>query len=425
MPPSLLDASRVDQIIDEICTQAPESPAWHHTDEGLPAHAHDGPSAFPRLFKCPGSLSLSKLLHSPDSQYSYEGSVAHELGERAFKTNRNTREYLGEPLIETPDQCDPVVVTRDMCDHIDEWLVYCASIGTPSSMRYAENIVSLQYWSRQCFGSCDFLVVDIDRMEIDVIDLKYGEGVPVNAANTPQPLGYALGSIWALAAMWGVRWNRVGVHIVQPRLDSITHEDYTVREVLSFGEHLRLHLAAARDELSEAFFPSVDACQFCAAKPSCEPRARHYESIIKQAAEDIPTPKAVHSMPVERLAILLDDMTGSVRFCNSLKNAALQRALDGVKLPGKKLVPGMSSRQWQSEEAIRAAMQRHTDSEDNAFKEPKLKTPAEIEREFGKAFYNEHIKPLVIERQGKLTLVDESDPREEVERVERYADLVK
>lgn len=416
--PDVLPVQDVVSIRRQIEARAPVSPAWWLTDDGLPEHAIDGPSSWPRVLFCTASVALCKHLVSPDSDWSYEGSVAHHLAEYSYKQNRSVQSFKGDGLIPTPDGLEPVVVTQDMIDHIERFNDYCMS--WPGDLRFSENIVDLTYWARDCFGSCDFLVADTHNMILDVIDLKYGTGVPVHARTTPQPLGYAMGAIWALAESYGTNWQKIRCHIHQPRLDSITVVEYSMAEVISFGEWVSQRLLFARTPRAE-FWPGVKQCQFCAAKDVCSARAEHYVKVIENAKRAVPEPQRIRFLSEARLSEIITETDGAVRFCNSLEKAALQRALDGGDVPGYKLVEGISRQSWLSETRAVMAMTDAADGDKSqCYTEPKLLSPNAAKNKFGAKLYRKHIEKHVHVADGRPTLVPTTDPRPELVRKQRY-----
>ena len=409
----LLPWSKLEPIGKRIIKNAGESPAFYQTDDGLPAHAADGPSSWGRLIKCTGSLIAAKGLENKESPFAYEGTVAHKLAELAFNERSYPETWLGQ-VIEKPrdEEIEVVPVNQEMCDHVSDFLALCAAI--PGEYRWAENIVDLSFWAKGCFGSCDFMILDTYTGKIHVIDLKYGKGVPVYAEQTPQPLGYALGAIWAIAKKFGLDWiNEVVCHIYQPRISSYSTVTYTLQEVLSFGETMRAAIKQARMKTKAAYNPAPGTCQFCPAATDCKARHDYYRFVHEQTLTLIPDPDQSMYITDDQYAAALTDANGIVRYFNAIERAALSRHMSGREIPGYTAVAGRSNRSWVSADAAREAMLLAAQGDESAIynkpKEAPLLSPSQAEKAFGAKAYRELIQIAVEKREGAPTLVADSD----------------
>src|SRR5690606_39589774 len=81
-----------------------------------------------------------------------------------------------------------------------------------------EERLDFSYLIPEGFGTGDVVIISEGILEI--IDLKYGKGVPVSAEGNPQMRLYALGALDGFGWMYDIR--EVRMTIVQPRLDSIS-----------------------------------------------------------------------------------------------------------------------------------------------------------------------------------------------------------
>lgn len=401
---------------------APQSPHFVELSKGMPQHALDGPSSWDRVLTCPGSLALCKGVESADSTFSYEGTCAHAVAEEAWNAGVSTDHYIGSVVVPPPEGMEPVVVTQLMADHAADYIRYCSN--PDYDVRWAESVVDLSFWAADCFGSCDTITADLDRMHLNVFDLKYGQGVPVFAETTAQPVGYALGTVYALAKKYGIEWEKVTCHVYQPRLNSSTSVTYTMDELLTMGIYIRKRLKMARARNAELKV-SQKGCKFCPRRGDCATRAEYYLRRAQAASLRIPDPKNVHLLKPEDVRFCLDNVKGIREWIGHFENSAMQSALDGFEIPTYKVVKGRKTRHWADDsEAEKIMRQMAGNKVEELYSEPKLKSPAQAEELFGKEVYKEHIAPHVVQANQRPSLVKDSDPRPGVDTVSRFEEFV-
>lgn len=81
-----------------------------------------------------------------------------------------------------------------------------------------------------------------------------------------------------------------------------------------------------------------------------------------------------------------------------------------MEVPGYKLVRGRKTRHWKNEEEFVEECIRAGYSADT-YSEVKLRSPAQMQKQLGKKEYDAVLSELVVETEGALTLVPESDKR--------------
>lgn len=117
-------------------------------------------------------------------------------------------------------------------------------------------------------------------------------------------------------------------------------------------------------------------------------------------------------MSDDEISELLPHLDALVEWAKQVKEYALEKALNGSKFKGFKLVEGRSNRTWKSkEEAIERLISLGIDEKIIYKKE--LNGITVIESQLGKANFKKDLGDLVIKPNGKPTLVEESDPRKE------------
>ena len=400
---------------------------FHPHDDGLPAHAVDGPSSSTQVILCPASVSMQKDNPSPESEWSYEGTVAHKVWELSDETGNSPYTYVGKVLEEPRDEdIKTIEVDYAMAEFVEQVMDY-VDRECEGEVRLCENKVTLEFWVKGCFGSVDKIVIELGAMrKLKIIDLKYGAGVPVSASDTTQAACYGLGAVWALAKKYNPgEWDAIECHIAQPRLGAYTHATYSIKQLIGFGEYYRKRAKYARTKAGMADFnPSVKACQFCGAKEVCKARSEFYTKAHEEARSRIPDPPQEHFLKTEDYVDILPKTDGMVRFANSIERLARKRALkhDG-EIPGYKVVEGMSFRSFKDESiqaqalaaAHVAAIAEGNEHDDTIYVEkPRVMlSPAQAQKRWGSKIYKEHIEPHVVSGGGAKTLVPESDPRAE------------
>jgi len=254
-------------------------------------------------------------------------------------------------------------------------------------------------WVPEGFGTGDAVIITDNRLEI--VDLKYGKGVPVSAECNPQLRLYALGAINEFGMLYD--FKTVRTTIVQPRLDNISSEELAVEELLQWGETVKP--IAWQAFTGKGDFHAGDHCRFCRARYTCRARA---EANLELAKYDFQEPEA---LTVEEIGEILYKAEELQQWVKDIKEYALIQAYQhGVKFPGWKVVEGRSVRKITDEEAVAERLRREGYE---PYKQV-LYTLTEFEKMIGKKRFNEIAGDLIEKPAGKPTLVPESDKRPEI-----------
>ena len=96
-----------------------------------------------------------------------------------------------------------------------------------------EQKVDFSKWVPEGFGTSD--VVVLSDKTIEIIDLKYGKGVPVDAYLNPQLMLYALGAVDKYDIIY--EFETVRMTIIQPRLDNISTFEIEKEELLYWADN--------------------------------------------------------------------------------------------------------------------------------------------------------------------------------------------
>lgn len=377
---------------------------------------------------CAGSVELLKHLGSAESDeedWTLEGTAMHEVGADALETGQDLWEYIGHKAR------NGVVMTEELVLPLQVYLDHCRPLIAATGTFGIEAKISSPVHPL-FYGTADFwaiapihLVLPVPGLEasrnaLHIVDLKGGQGVMVEPT-TPQIPYYAFGVIDTLERQRSYVFDDdmpVVLTIVQPRG---FHFDGPVRSIVkTVGEikawvHGTLVPAMERTAWDHDLDPGK-WCRFCPAKLVCPKLA----GLFRTAA--VTDPKVLPNLTDEALGFEYEKIKAVEAFVKALKKEALRRAEAGHKLPtqdGRHIVLtyAKSNRVWKP-----GADSFFRDKYgDQAFTEPELKSPAEMEKIAG-------AKPLVkqhaFQPRGNLTLAMPDDGKEEVQvqrLSERYA----
>src|SRR5699024_8830876 len=134
---------------------------------------------------------------------------------------------------------------------------------------FIEQKLDFSPWVPEGFGTGDVIIIAGDTIE--VIDLKYGKGVPVSAENNSQMRLYGLGAYKNFGLLYEIK--NVTMTIVQPRLDSISSETLTLNELLAWGGAVKVTAQMAMK--GEGEYGAGDHCRFCRASATCRHLAEY------------------------------------------------------------------------------------------------------------------------------------------------------
>ena len=377
------------------------------------------PSKAKQWLACPPSARLSakfsERFGEQSSEYAAEGTKAHAVAELKLRLelgeiNKFNYDAQRKALGEIPADMDRY--TDTYMDTVLERYYACKKV-CPDARLFVEQRLDMSEWIPGCFGTADACVVSDTILE--VLDLKYGKGVPVDAVENPQARCYGLGAVHEFGDLYS--FTHVRNTIVQPRLDSITEEVLTRGELLKWGAFVKPIAELAYK--GEGGFSPGENCRFCAAKAVC--KARAYQSFDLLAA-CLDTPDV---LPDEAIPGILRVADTCEQWIKDVKAYALNQALLGQEWPGYKLVKGKRpSRAFRNDEEAEEQLIRAGYTPEQ-YQVTRMKTVAEIEKLMGKRAFDALMGGLVIQGEGNLTLVPETDKRVEYESADvAFADMI-
>lgn len=308
-------------------------------------HALLSPSSAARWMRCPASVVVTRDMPEDSSPYAIEGTCAHRLAELLL----NGAE--GFPADEAAKVIAAGVDPDSLVEPVRVYVDYVRSLGSEIVTEVSLDI-SLITKEPEARGTSDAVV--FSEGVLHVCDLKYGKGEPVSADGNPQLAIYAGAALAAFDFLGEIR--EVCMHIVQPRLNSISVWRVSVDELMAFLAEVTS--AGARclrllDEFpdpdtvpAEFFQPCAKSCRFCRHRGKCAALAKYALSV---AGLELPAPLKA-SLDVQQLAYILDRIGLIKSWMGEVEAAAHAALMEGREVPGYKLVEGRAgSRKWTDE----------------------------------------------------------------------------
>lgn len=361
------------------------------------AHAILSASASSRWLHCTPSARLEQKFPDASSPYALEGSRAHERAE--YFLNRFLKTGDSNVLIrEDVEMNDAVQAYVNICiEKINE-----ARTASPDAQIKVEQRLDFSRWVPEGFGTGDMVMVSDKYFEI--VDLKYGKGVPVSAINNSQMRLYALGMYEAFGYLYGA--DEVRMTIVQPRLDSVSTETISVDELLSWGEEVKKKAKIAFK--GEGEFCAGSHCRFCKARNTCR---AHAEYELKNVKEDLQTAE-LEDFEISDILLRAKNIK---TWLDGLESYALGKALDGYDWPGMKLVEGRSNRKITDDTIAANNLMNAGFGANEIYKPQALRSITDLEKLCGKKMFSELMSGVIEKPPGKPTLVSADDKRQALE----------
>jgi hypothetical protein len=367
-------------------------------------HADASPSAASIWLNCPASVTLTRGRVRKASPYTREGTAAHQVAELLVYG-------LGTPgSIDVEGEA--VEVTDDMVEHVQVYLDYVDALRRKATWFDTETRVELDWLPEPIFGTADTVAVTEEDSTLEVVDLKFGKGVPIGAVNNPQLRIYGLGALNALDAIARQDVETVRLTIVQPRLSGgqpVQTEEIKTSELLAWSTDV-LEPAVQKIADGDTTENPGAHCRWCVRAGECKALAGLAQLEAKSAFAVQPD-QIVRGLSNDELANALDKAELIVSWVNLIRAEASQRADKGDVIPGWKLVPKRANRKWASEEDALDVVLGIWGLP--AEETTKILSPAAIERVLKARKIDVNVlKPLVVRESSGSTLVREEDSRD-------------
>lgn len=390
-------------------------------------HAQWSASASDRRWGCPGSLALEAQGTLPDKEghAAAWGTACHEVSEICLRDGSDAITCLDQE-IKTKEHT--ITVDEEMCETAQEYIDYVRmrmSHGDSDTQLFLEQKFSLDALDTpfDAGGTGDTVLLFPSDHLIEVVDLKGGRGVVVEAKGNKQLRTYGLGALMANPGPW----KRVRVTIVQPRAPHpdgrIRSEEFSVGELVEWTSDLldamRLSAQAMADmgkagDWAGTHLSAGDHCTFCKANPVCpalEAKALSEAQAFfnTPGSNDVTGPPDPATLPIERLVRILDHADMITKWLNSVRAYVQDQAEMGVEITDGNstyvLADKRAMRKWAVDDPLLdLCMETGMDVSDFQ-QEPKTMSPAQVEKVVGKKLYQEAVAGLVKKESSGLNLV--------------------
>lgn len=370
------------------------------------AHALLSPSSSHRWLNCTPSARLEEPYESTSSAAAEEGTVAHELAEYAMEKYL-AGEYL--PLLDelpVPDEIrNSKYYGSEMERYVTDYVCYVCDIYEPEedAEMSIERKFDLTAYVPECFGSCDCGIVG-DTV-LNIIDLKYGKGVRVDANGNSQLMMYAVGVLGSLEPAHRARIETVRMHIAQVRLGNYPVFEMSARDLTHWAIHV-LRPTAEKAWAGQGETKAGSHCKFCKFKAQCRAQKDALVNEFEARGD-------VRALTLDEMGDILSKSDMFTDWLAAVKTFATQAAARGEKVRGWKLVEGRSVRVINDTETAMERLKAIGFSAEDITNR-KLKGIGDLERLVGKKPLAATLDGLIVKPRGLPTLVPESDKREEL-----------
>ena len=367
-------------------------------------HALLSASGSEKFINCPPSARLEEHIESVSSVYAKEGTFAHNLGELKLL------HHLGEISKAEFNKSLKVMkqdefYTKELEKYVDQYVDFAIEKINEhkTGLVFIEKRVDYSCICPEGFGTSDILI--LDNNTIEVVDLKFGKGLKVDARDNSQLKLYAIGAVDNFNFIFEAK--KVRMTIVQPRLDHISTDEIDVKELMAWGEQEVKPKADLAYEGKGEFNPG-EWCRFCRVKDRCRARAQANMELAKLDFKDAPL---LTDLEVVMVLEQIDDL---VKWAKDVEKFAYTEAVNnGKEWPGFKLVEGRRTRRYSSEEEV-AERLLEAGYEETKIYSKSLLSLTKLEKELGKDEFEKIIGSLIEKPPGKPKLVPDEDKRIEI-----------
>lgn len=372
-------------------------------------HAKLSASGSEKWMTCTPSAHIEDQFPDEGSEFASEGTFAHAVFEQELLN------YLGRAV-------DPLPIglmrfdSTELREYVDQSVDYAIERIEDARKRCKDPVILVEQrldfspWVPEGFGTGDLVIITDDLVE--VLDLKYGKGIFVNAKENSQMRLYGLGAHNELAHLYDIK--RVRMTVLQPRLSNFGSDEMPIQELLDWAvDEVVPRAKLAWDGQGE--FVAGDHCTscFCKARYTCPARAQQALAVAQAefgAIEDA-QPPLPESLSMDRIAQLLPKADMVIDWFNDLKAYALKQATEQhVVVPGFKLVEGRSNRKYKDQDEVAQRLLSLGIPESVMYERSLLGITA-MEKAIGKKKFTEALDDLIVKPEGKPTLVPEGDKR--------------
>jgi hypothetical protein len=374
-------------------------------------HATYSASGSKRWLNCPGSIALgSKAPDQPDSPYAMEGTKAHECLEKILSSHPNNVLSAVNKLRKDKRYNEEMI---DCAVDAYKWISdRAAFIGDNVVIQAERKVDASPFTTKDQFGTLDCAIFE-DFGELNIIDYKYGKGIPVDPSDNPQLIYYAL----AVCHEYNFNFSKVNLVIIQPRAE---HDQGPIREYNISIDKLfywndKFKRIVEKIENGEDRLESGEWCRFCKAATICpqiSSKALTSAKIAFKPTEINDLPK-VNTLELSKISLILKNVDKLKMWISEVEKYAFNVLSKGVKIDGFKLVERRGVRKWVEANKVKKLALKHFG--EDCLTDPELLSPARFETKFKKLKskkVKQFVEKFTASVSSGMTLVSDDDKRE-------------
>lgn len=360
-------------------------------------HATWSASSTEANVNCPGRLALVKDMPETTSEAADWGTCCHQLAEHCLVTGEDADAFIGRVLKGKKHENevdDEMADTAQMyVDYVRERLAYA-----PDGILLVEQRFSLASLNPpfDAGGTADAVIYWPSLRAIEVVDLKGGRGVVVDAIGNMQERTYGLGAVLANPS-WKI--DTIQTTIVQPRAPHkdgrIRSEILHVADLIEWTQDLRVAMKRSAEALAELpasgqsraawsakWLKAGTHCKFCPAAASCPALKQKTLDTAGVWFDDLDQPQLANKpddLTPDAIAETLDLADMISDWVNAVRAHAHEQAEKGIEIPRYILVQKQAREKWNDDVESKVAFIAETAGFDGPLHKPSaLRTPKQI-----------------------------------------------
>jgi hypothetical protein len=294
----------------------------------MQAHSVLPPSGAKSWVKCPMWVTMNTTFPQGDTEYSLEGTAAHEC-------------FMKTTLIDGELASNGVTITDEM---VEGATLFLNALPRVTGIHFEER-VSIKYVHDECFGTPDAWWYDEPHTTLHIYDYKFGHRY-VDEYENEQCIVYAIGILGELKLL-GYDFVKVEVTIVQPRC---FYKGAPVRTwktnaaiINSFVSKFRKSAELALDVTPESRVN--DECEFCPGRHACNALQLSGYKYAELSTTSSPDELNAQTTSAELKLLELAQKRLSARI-SGLQAASIIYLNNGEMLPFHKLEPTPGRKEW-------------------------------------------------------------------------------
>lgn len=369
-------------------------------------HAAWSASATERNWNCEGALAMTADLPETTGEAADWGTACHQVAEKCLTSTSNAIDFLGTTEKGKKYEFE---VDDEMADTAQMYVDYCRGrrdeykkATGQNAIVFVEEKFSLDVLKPpfEAGGTSDYVLIFPLWKMIEIVDLKGGRGVVVEAKGNKQGRSYGLGTMLKHSNQ---QVDTVKVTIVQPRAGHkdgrIRSEEFHVADLAEWTHELLDKMWRSKEAMdAKATMPPAtwaakylragDHCSktFCKAAGFCPALEQRATDAAGVWFDDLDQPRLSNTpdaMSPEKLAETLGMLGMIEEWCNAVRGYAHSQAEMGVDIPGYQLVEKIGNRAWSvPEEQVAGALALAGLTDDRIYVR-KLVSPAQAEKALG------------------------------------------